>query len=421
VGTRATLLAAAVLALAGVSATAVGAAAAEVGNGSVGTVREALTQAERSLSDVEAKLRRARDAVDAVDARLVAASTELRAVEAELADAAAALAGKQAAERRAAGELAEALAAMDERVSAWESTRSQVDRRVAEAYKHGAASSTNLLVEGIARSADLHEAAVAVRTVHGIMERDRDLLRRNRELARAANEARAEVAGLRSTARSEQRAAFREQRRVEALVQQQARIVAAVEAERATKAAIVADIEHDRAASAVLVQQLRDAVASIGVSLDDVVFSSVDVPIDGPPPVWASALPGRGRPWAAAIDAVAGQVGIDGRLLAALVWTESNFTPTAVSSAGALGLSQLMPGTAAGLGVDPWDPVANLLGGATYLRRQMIRFGSVELGLAAYNAGPGRVQAAGGIPAITETQLYVIRVLERYERIRAAG
>ncbi|MBW3657742.1 MAG: lytic transglycosylase domain-containing protein [Actinobacteria bacterium] len=159
----------------------------------------------------------------------------------------------------------------------------------------------------------------------------------------------------------------------------------------------------------------------MAISIDDVVFSTVDIPIDGPPPVWASALPARGRQWASAIEAVAGRAGIDGRLLAALVWTESNFNPTAVSHAGAIGMAQLMPGTAAGLGVDPWDPIANLAGGARYLRIQMVRFGAVELGLAAYNAGPGRVAEANGIPDIAETQMYVLRVLERYERIRAAG
>ncbi|MBW3618985.1 MAG: transglycosylase SLT domain-containing protein [Actinobacteria bacterium] len=253
------------------------------------------------------------------------------------------------------------------------------------------------------------------------MERDRDLLQRNLALARAANEARADVAGLRSSARSEQRAAFREQQRVQQLVERQARIVASIEDDLAAKARIVASIEQDRVASAVLVDQLRETISRVSVSIDDVLVSSADVPIDGPPPAWATALPARGRQWAPAIDAVATRVGIDGRLLAALVWTESNFTPTAVSHAGAVGMAQLMPGTARGLGVDPWDPVANMIGGARYLRTQMIRFGSVELGLAAYNAGPGRVAAAGGVPDITETQMYVIRVLERYERIRAAG
>lgn len=413
---RATLTVAALVALL-VPAPASG----QVPPATVGTVRDALQQAERSLSDVESKLRRARDAVDAVESRLDRASADLAAVSADLAAAETVLARAQAAERQAAGVLTDALGRMDSRIAAWEATRAAVDARAAEAYKHGAAANTNLLLHGVSGSGDLHEVAVTVRTVHGIMQRDRQLLERNRDLARAANDARAAVAGMRAAARSEQRAAVREQRRVEALVQRQARLVSTIETELEAKARIVAEIDGDRTASAVLVQQLRDAISSMSVSIDDVVFATVDIPLDGPPPAWTSALPARGRQWAPAIEAVAGRAGVDGRLLAALVWTESNFSPTAVSHAGAVGMAQLMPGTAQGLGVDPWDPIANLAGGARYLRLQMLRFGSVELGLAAYNAGPGRVQAAGGIPRIAETQMYVLRVLERYERIRAAG
>jgi soluble lytic murein transglycosylase-like protein len=88
------------------------------------------------------------------------------------------------------------------------------------------------------------------------------------------------------------------------------------------------------------------------------------------------------------------------------------------SHAGAIGLAQLMPGTAAGLGVDPTDPLQNLQGGARYLREQLDRFGTPELALAAYNAGPNRVAQAGGIPRITETQTYVRRVLDTWEQLR---
>ena len=81
-----------------------------------------------------------------------------------------------------------------------------------------------------------------------------------------------------------------------------------------------------------------------------------------------------------------------------------------------------MPGTAANLGVDPWDPLQNLSGGARYLRAMAGRFGTVDLALAAYNAGPGAVEAAGTqIPDIVETQFYVLRVLERYEKLLGAG
>jgi soluble lytic murein transglycosylase-like protein len=139
------------------------------------------------------------------------------------------------------------------------------------------------------------------------------------------------------------------------------------------------------------------------------------------PPAWAARLPASGQPWAADIATAAGAHGIDARLFAALVWTESAFNPNAVSWVGAIGLAQLMPRTAAELGVDPWDPHQNLDGGARYLARQYQRFGTLELALAAYNAGPTAVANAGpGIPNFIETQLYVVRVLERYNLLHAA-
>jgi soluble lytic murein transglycosylase-like protein len=101
-------------------------------------------------------------------------------------------------------------------------------------------------------------------------------------------------------------------------------------------------------------------------------------------------------------------------LIEALVWQESRWRADAVSHAGARGLAQLMPGTARDLGVDPDDPFANLEGGARYLREQLDRFdGNLEKALAAYNAGPGRVIRAGGIPRIRETQLYVAAIMGR--------
>jgi len=101
-------------------------------------------------------------------------------------------------------------------------------------------------------------------------------------------------------------------------------------------------------------------------------------------------------------------------LIEALVWQESRWRANAVSPVGARGLAQLMPGTAAYLGVDSDDPLANLEGGARYLREQLDRFGGdLEKALAAYNAGPGRVERAGGIPRIRETQNYVASVMGR--------
>ncbi|WP_419956668.1 lytic transglycosylase domain-containing protein [Novosphingobium rhizovicinum] len=105
---------------------------------------------------------------------------------------------------------------------------------------------------------------------------------------------------------------------------------------------------------------------------------------------------------------------ISPNLLEAVVWQESRWNQAAVSPVGARGLAQLMPGTARELGVDPRDPMANLEGGARYLRKQLDTFGGdIEKALAAYNAGPMRVQRAGGIPAIRETQLYVASIMAR--------
>jgi soluble lytic murein transglycosylase-like protein len=124
-----------------------------------------------------------------------------------------------------------------------------------------------------------------------------------------------------------------------------------------------------------------------------------------------SALP-PGVPYGAEITAAAQRNGIDPALLAGLVRQESNFDPTAGSPAGARGLTQLMPGTAAGLGVtDVTDPAQSLEGGAKYLKQQLDAFGGdVTKALAAYNAGPGAVQRYGGVPPYAETQSYVQQV-----------
>ena len=132
---------------------------------------------------------------------------------------------------------------------------------------------------------------------------------------------------------------------------------------------------------------------------------------------WVEQLPAAGQAWSGTIEKAATDAGLDPRLLAAMVWQESRFQEDAVSRSGAIGLAQLMPGTAAGLDVDPWDPIQNLEGGARYLAWTIEEFGSVELGLAAYNAGPGRVREAGGIPNIAETQAYVPRVLDYYRQL----
>jgi transglycosylase-like protein with SLT domain len=115
------------------------------------------------------------------------------------------------------------------------------------------------------------------------------------------------------------------------------------------------------------------------------------------------------------IDAAAARHNVDPALLDALVKTESDYDPTCRSNAGAMGLTQLMPDTAKSLGVnDPFDPTQSLNGGAAYLRQMLDKFGSVEKALAAYNAGPGAVIKAGGIPPYAETQNYVRKIMTLY-------
>jgi hypothetical protein len=115
-----------------------------------------------------------------------------------------------------------------------------------------------------------------------------------------------------------------------------------------------------------------------------------------------------------ALQEAASYYGLEPALLSALVYQESRYCPDALSPKGAIGLGQLMPGTAQDLGVDPYDPMQNLYGAAAYLRAQWDSFEDWTLALAAYNAGPGAVIKYQGVPPYEETQNYVVSVLSRY-------
>ena len=111
--------------------------------------------------------------------------------------------------------------------------------------------------------------------------------------------------------------------------------------------------------------------------------------------------------------------GVDVKLLKCIAYAESNFRPDATSRSGAMGVMQLMPKTAEGLGVrDGYDAEQNILGGAKYISIQLKRFnGNIEYALAAYNAGPNRVQEYGGIPPFEETQNYVKKIMNVYNSL----
>ncbi len=121
------------------------------------------------------------------------------------------------------------------------------------------------------------------------------------------------------------------------------------------------------------------------------------------------------------VRSAAARYSLSEELLHAVMAVESGFRPTAVSEKGAIGLMQLMPGTARDMYVrDVWSPEENIDGGARYLRTLANRYqGDLVKTLAAYNAGPEAVDRAGGVPSYPETQRYVTKVLGIYEKLKS--
>ena len=138
---------------------------------------------------------------------------------------------------------------------------------------------------------------------------------------------------------------------------------------------------------------------------------------DAIPGDWANGLPSPAMPWVVPIEQIAREEGLDPRLLASVVWVESNFNPKAVSPKGAIGIAQVMPETAKELGIRIKDPLENLAGGAHYLRINIQRFGRVDYALAAYNGGPTRMADAKTLARLSDPDIrtYVKDVLQTYQ------
>jgi soluble lytic murein transglycosylase-like protein len=153
-----------------------------------------------------------------------------------------------------------------------------------------------------------------------------------------------------------------------------------------------------------------------GFSIQPVLFKLIQSLLDRLPETLSTGnfpADGESSAFDPLIQRASARYGVNPNLVRAVVKAESNFNPQAVSGAGAAGLMQLMPGTAASLGVtDVFDPEQNVEGGVKLLRQLLDRYhGNVAYALAAYNAGPGAVDRYGGIPPYRETQAYVPRVL----------
>ena len=144
--------------------------------------------------------------------------------------------------------------------------------------------------------------------------------------------------------------------------------------------------------------------------------SSADcaVPVYQPSVGFSKVAEKRRRELYPLVHKIACEAGLPVGLFDAVIMQESRYHAGARSHAGAIGLAQLMPGTAKDLGVNPHSPIDNLRGGARYLKQQVDRFGRYDLALAAYNAGPGRVERRWKVPRIAETQDYVRKILRSW-------
>ncbi|MGA1077662.1 MAG: transglycosylase SLT domain-containing protein [Nitriliruptoraceae bacterium] len=382
--------------------------------------RSELEEVNRRIAEIEARLDAAADELEAIDRRLGDANAELRRIRADLAAAEAGSAPPPAAaaaarerERAAEARLVEVEARSTE-------VRDRLQARIVQTFKYGRTATADIIMRGTVGALDLHDLAVTLATVGRITDDDRTLVADLRSLATEVTDLIAEAVDARTAAVVARDEATRQRDRVAELEADQRRVVAGIDAERRRQRQLLDELENDVEVMAALAKRITEQIRALELQR----YSALR-PVGGVwvgVPSWAPRLPAQGQPYSALVASAAATQGVDDRLLGALTWTESGFRPGVVSHAGAAGLTQLMPGTARGLGLrvdsqvdERFDPERNLNGGAQYLRLQLVRFGSVELALAAYNAGPTRVARCGCIPDITETQFYVLRVLSRFQ------
>jgi soluble lytic murein transglycosylase-like protein len=164
---------------------------------------------------------------------------------------------------------------------------------------------------------------------------------------------------------------------------------------------------------------VRQVKASLGLVKASTGFASYTTQVTPvASPVLTAAAKANREKIEVMIREVSERYRVDPALVRAVIETESNYNSTAISSKGALGLMQLVPGTAQQMGVNnAFDPKQNLDGGVRYLHTLMERYnGDLDKALAAYNAGPGAVDRAGGVPRYRETREYVQKVTDSYFR-----
>jgi soluble lytic murein transglycosylase-like protein len=377
--------------------------------------RDGLDEAQQAIADIN-------DEIADTNSRLGDANTDLADVTDQHQQAEAAAEQAEADHEQAVTDYHDANTRLNQHLRELAGFQELFDTRAVTAYKHGRAGNAELLMQGVTSSADWHDVSLTVEAVSRILDNDRQVTAEAAAVAADAQTARDQASRARTDAARAARDAAEQRRHAAQLVERQKQLVAEIEADLDKRKKALRRLERDEDLAAGLVDEMERRVGQIEAirlawEADQASTStSGDLPdYDASvAPDWANRLPASGRRWAPAMEQAAARHNIDPRLLAAVVWTESNFRPDVVSHAGAIGLSQLMPGTARGLGVDPWDPIQNLDGGARYIRQMLDMFGTVELAMAGYNAGPGNVRRYGGVPPFAETQAYVVRIAERY-------